>query len=202
MVVHRTMHGRHQRTFVSYDAEAKVNAAFPATGRPSPRPRPISSASRTTRSSSTGRTATTWAWRSSWAGCRRPCSTCCARRRRSDGPGSSQPPPPEAFPSTATGLAAPARRVRLAAAQSSCTPIAVMSCTSSAPPAVQRHANQASGDARDGANEGDRHDVAVAAVLTDRESGLVVVPGPREDHVAAVLRGAGVVVVLDDLGRT
>jgi hypothetical protein len=33
VVVHRTMHGRHQRTFVSYDAEAKVNAAFPATGK-------------------------------------------------------------------------------------------------------------------------------------------------------------------------
>jgi len=72
VAVHVTMHATQHGPFVVHDSPDGAVTAYspPEVARP-PWTRPTGSPSRTARSPSTTRSATTWAWHSSSAGCRR-----------------------------------------------------------------------------------------------------------------------------------
>ena len=82
VVIHNTMTGVHARAFVGYKPDGTVDQAFPPTGRSFASTQRTGCACATARSSSTGRTATTWAPRSSSAGSRPLPPTSCGWRAR------------------------------------------------------------------------------------------------------------------------
>lgn len=83
VAVNSTMNGRHTAPWAVYTADGAVDRSSRRRTRPSRRPSPTGSGSKTACSSSTGITATISGWPGNLAGSRRPRPTCSRWRARS-----------------------------------------------------------------------------------------------------------------------